>query len=77
MSRDALGDADDLSHAGLGGLENRLRRKARRHDYERRIRTLVLDGIGHRIVNRNTLDVLPGTARRDTRNDICTVVAVA
>ena len=77
MGRDALGDADDLRHARLGGLENRLGRKARRHDYERCIRTLVLHGIGHRVVNRNTLDVLPGTARRDARNDIGAVVAVA
>ena len=77
VGRDALGDADDLRHARLGGLENRLGRKARRHDNERRIGTLLLDGIGHRIEDRNTLDVLPGTARRDTRNDIGAVIAVA
>ena len=77
LGRDVLGDADDEADAGLGGLEDRGRRAARRHGDEAGVRAGRVDRLGDGVEDRDALDVLAALARGDAGDDLRAVGAVA
>src|SRR5207237_4000192 len=66
----ALRDADHQSDAGVGGFEDCIGGKRRRHEDQRGIARRLLHGVMHRIKDRNALHVLPRFTRRHPGDDL-------
>ena len=77
MGRDVLRDADHGADARVDRLVDRVGGKPCRDEDQRRVRPRLLHGVGDHVEHRNSLDVLPGFPRRDARNHLRAVVAVA
>ncbi len=77
MGWDVLGDADHRADLGVDGFVDRVGREARRNEDERRVRAGHLDGVGDRVEDGNALDVLSRLTRRDARDHVRSIVAVA
>ena len=74
---DALGDTHDEPDAGIGRLEDRLRREPWRDEDHRGVRAGLRHRARDRVEDRDPLDVLTALARRDAGDDLRPVVAVA
>ena len=77
VRREALGDADHGLDAGVDRLVDRVGGEARRDEDHRRVRARLRDRVGHRVEDRDALDVLAALAGRDAGDDVRAVVAVA
>src|SRR4051794_24016349 len=73
---DALGDGDDQLDPGVGGLEDRVGREARRHEDHRGVGLRLGDGVAEGVEHRPALDVLAALARRDARDHVGPVALV-
>jgi hypothetical protein len=58
VSGNALGDADDQPDPGVLGFEDRVGRKARRHEHHRRVGACLVDRLVEGVEDRNPIDVL-------------------
>ena len=77
LGRDALGDADDEGDAGLGRLNDGVRRGPRGHADEGGGGARLLDRLGHRGVDRNALDLLAAPLGVGAAHDLGAVGLVA
>src|SRR5439155_16056768 len=77
VRRNVLRDADHGLDARVNGLVDRVRRKARGDEDQRRVRPGLLDRLGDGVEDGNALDVLAALPGRDAGDDVGAVVAVA
>ena len=72
----ALRDADHGLDPGVDGLVDRVHGKPRRDEDDGRVGARFVDSPGHRVEDRNALDVLAALAGRDPGDDVRPVVPV-
>ena len=73
----ALGDADHGLDACVDGLVDGVGREARGDEDERRVRSGLGDCVRHGVEDGNPGHVLPALPRRDSRDDVRPIVAIA
>src|SRR5262249_48753451 len=74
--RDALGDRDDQSDAGVGRLEDRVGGEARRDEDHRGVGAGLVDRLGDRVEDGDPVDVLAALAGRHAGDDLRAVALV-